>query len=483
MKKSKETDKIIALLEAAGYEAVYVGGYVRDICLAGGDEELTAGDIDIATSATPDEMKEVFAGYRCYDTGIRHGTITVMAGSELPAGVRVPVEITTYRTESGYSDNRHPDSVEFVRSLEEDLSRRDFTINAMAVGMNGEIRDPFGGQDDIRRRLIRAVGDPDVRFNEDALRIMRALRFAATLETGGGKGGSFSIEAETEAAMIRNRELLKTVSAERIYAELKKLLTGANAGTVIRKYTEVLGAVLPELMQMKGFEQHNPYHRYDVLEHCIRAMENVKTGAGSADSFCMKFAALLHDVGKPQTFFLDENGIGHMYGHPAAGAEIAAGIMKRLKADRKTADHVCALIKHHDLVFQKDAKLLKRWMKRYSPEMLLEILQLKRADNFATGNMSSELADKFDEIERMIHEILEAEECFSLTDMEIDGSDLLRIAESESAAAGRDSARRSAGPWIGRVLDRLLEEIMDGRISNEKAVLEKRAAEIMRDEL
>lgn len=471
MKRITAADNLIKMLEEAGYEAYYVGGCVRDFLMAKRCQNTChfvtfSGDIDVTTSATPDEMKKVFAGCRYFETGIKHGTLTVMTHGE--DGSSLPVEVTTFRTESGYSDSRHPDRVEFVRSLEEDLKRRDFTINAMAMDISGNVIDLYGGMDDLNAKAIRAVGDPDERFGEDALRIMRAMRFAAVL--GGKTGcGAFAIEKKTEEAMLRNRQLLENISEERIYAELKKLVMGANAGDVIRKYVDILGVMMPELLAMKGFQQHNPYHRYDVLEHCIRAMEKLGETCTSPEDFPLKFAGLLHDVGKPETFFRDENGIGHMYGHPAAGEKLADRIMSRLKADNDTRQHVCSLVKHHDIVFEKDRKLLKRWMNRYTPELLLEILRLKRADNFATGNMSDELALKFDEIEQMIIEILEEGECFGLKNLKITGSDILE-------AAGAD---KGPGKWVGDVLGRLLEEVIDGSLENKKEALVKRAVELI----
>ena len=462
MNRITEADKLIEMLEAAGHEAYYVGGCVRDFLRA-----QTGADIDVTTSATPDEMKEVFAGLRYFETGIQHGTLTVLTSDD----AHRPIEITTFRTDGAYTDNRHPDAVRFVRNLEEDLARRDFTINAMVMDRKGEVIDIYEGQTDLQSGLIRAVGDPDKRFQEDALRILRALRFAAVLDKD---GEPFAVEAETEAAMFRNRELLRNISAERIYAELKKLITGPYAGIVIRRYVEIIGVFIPELLPMKDFEQHNPYHKYDVLEHCVRAMEVVE-GAGFAEGYQMKLAALLHDVAKPQKFFLDENGVGHMYGHAAAGEEMVRNILNRLKADNETKKRVCTLIKYHDLVFQEDRRLLKKWMNKYTPEMLLEILHIKRADNLATGNMSEELAQKFDRIEAEIRAILEEEQCFSVKDLAVDGSDLMAVAGGLS-----DQRWQTSGPWIRSLLQALLDDVIEGTLPNEKEALTARAAELLK---
>ena len=284
---------------------------------------------------------------------------------------------------------------------------------------------------------------------------MRGLRFAAVL--------GFDMEEKTAAAMYENRNLLSNVSAERIFVELKKLLTGKFAGDVLRKYVDVLETVLPEIWAMKGFEQHNPYHKYDVLEHCIRAMEAVRTTPENLEE--MKLATLLHDVGKPETYFMDEEGIGHFYGHPKKSEELVRGIMQRLKADKATLERVAVLVKYHDLIFDKDERLLKRWMNKLGPEVLQEILEIKLADNFATGNMSPQLGNKFNDIRDMMEEILKQQQCFSLGDLAIGGNDLI--------AAGM-----KPGPEVGRVLNELLDAVIDGDCENDADALMEMATKI-----
>lgn len=482
------------------------------------DGTLPIGDIDVATNASPQQVQEVFASYPVILTGVKHGTVTVVllvegappsprAGSQPadmswgnpgPAQVEgleaalpqrtevkvaqseqsgldfpnaeakpvpsnqvgmdgkrqdaqprpIPVEVTTYRSDGSYSDHRRPDSVKFLASIAEDLARRDFTINAMACDTSGNVVDCFGGQDDIDAKIIRAVGDPNKRFQEDALRIMRALRFAAVL--------GFTIEPETETAIFENKYLLQDVSAERIFTELKKLLTGKYAGSVVRRYVDVLGVVIPELLPMKGFEQHNAYHRYDVLEHCIRAMELVRTTPENADY--MKLAALFHDMGKPGTYSMDDNGVGHFYGHPKRSEALVRAVLLRLKADKRTLERVAGLVKRHDLLFERDARLLKKWMNRLGPEVLLEILEIKLADNLATGNMSAELEAKFADIRQMIAEILAQEQCFSREDLAVSGNDVLE-------------AGITPGPAVGAALDQLLEAVIEGACENERGAL------------
>lgn len=424
--------RILAMLENAGFEAYFAGGCVRDALMG-----RAAEDIDVATDALPGQVRDVFSGCRVIETGIRHGTVTVDG-----------VEVTTYRSDGTYSDGRHPDDVRFVSSIEEDLSRRDFTINAMACDIRGKLTDPYGGRDDIAGRIIRAVGDPGQRFHEDGLRIMRGLRFAAVL--------GFEIEENTAEAMRKGSHLLKKISAERIFAELKKLLAGDFAGDVLRRYTDVLKDVLPELWAMKGFEQHNPYHKYDVLEHCIRAMEAVATTEENLDE--MKLAALFHDVGKPETYFTDDEGIGHFYGHPAKSEELVRGILHRLKADKATLERVAVLVKYHDLIFENDEKLLKRWMNRLGADVLRQILEIKLADNFATGNMSPGLERKFNDIRDTMAEIIEQGQCFSLKDLAVGGNDLI--------AAGLEP-----GPDMGRILGMLLDAVIDGKCENKREPL------------
>lgn len=444
---------ILEALEKAGYEAYFVGGCVRDALMLAKTEEtlsetFSIGDVDITTNALPEQTKEAFAGYRVIETGIKHGTVTVMLPGEICDEQAVTVEITTYRSDGTYSDSRHPDQVEFVRSLKEDLARRDFTVNAMACSTRGELIDPYGGQEDLAAKKLRTVGDPDKRFKEDALRIMRGLRFASVL--------GFEIEEKTAAAMLRNSGLLANVSAERIFVEFKKLLSGNNAGDVLRKYVDVLEPILPELAAMKGFEQHNSYHKYDVLEHCIRAMETVRTNPENHQY--MKMAVLFHDMGKPDTYFMDDKGVGHFYGHPKKSEELARRVLGRLKADKATVERIAVLVKYHDLLFDKDERLLKRWMNKLGADVLQEILEIKLADNIGTGNMSDELGQKFTDIRDMMADIIAQQQCFSLKDLAVKGDDLI--------AAGM-----KPGPEVGDMLQQLLDDVIEEECENEKEAL------------
>ncbi len=487
--KAEEKDQVLAE-EAEGN----IAGAEDQPAMEARRPVALTGDIDVATNALPQQVQEVFSSYQVVLTGLKHGTVTVVLSAEgasqqseppqaedlnpcaknqvtwtadlrsapsqsassqpelpQPAGSCaqfIPVEVTTYRSDGIYSDGRHPDSVKFLASIEEDLARRDFTMNAMACDASGNLVDCFGGREDIRAKIIRAVGEPEKRFQEDALRIMRALRFAAVL--------GFAIERKTENAIFQNKHLLQGVSAERIFTELNKLLVGKYAGDVVRRYVDVLGVVIPELLPMKGFEQHNSYHRYDVLEHCVRAMELVRVTPENAGY--MKLAALFHDVGKPGTYSMDDKGIGHFYGHPKRSEELVRAVLLRLKADKRTLERVAGLVKHHDLLFERDARLLKKWMNRLTPEVLLEILEIKLADNLATGNMSAELEEKFADIRQMIEEILAQEQCFSQKDLAVSGSDVL--------AAGIKQ-----GPAVGAALGELLDAVIEGACENERGAL------------
>ncbi|MGN0059148.1 MAG: CCA tRNA nucleotidyltransferase [Coriobacteriales bacterium] len=304
-----KAQRIIDLLEAAGFEAFVVGGCVRDAIMG-----RTPNDWDITTSARPAQIERVMAdaGLVTLTTGAKYGTVTVRVDHE-------SFETTTFRADGSYSDGRHPDSVELLERVDGDLARRDFTVNAMAYNPKTGIVDLHGGQEDLSRRVLRSVGDPHTRFDEDALRILRGMRFASVL--------GFAIESETAAAMHADRHLLDRVSAERIWAELAKLLCGPDAVRILREYRDVIAVLIPELEPEFGFDQHNPFHAFDVWEHTLHALAAAKPDAPAP----MRLGLLLHDIGKPHCLTIDENGRGHMYGHEKVGAPIARGVCKRLK--------------------------------------------------------------------------------------------------------------------------------------------------------
>lgn len=346
MKLPKEVEIALKLLKKSGFEAYLVGGCVRDSIL-----DIVQKDFDITTDAEPNQILKVFQEYRVIETGLKHGTVTVLLYS-------VPLEITTYREDGNYSDNRRPDQVNFIKSLKEDLARRDFTMNAIAYNPETGLADYFGGVEDIQRRVIRAVGEPDKRFREDSLRILRGLRFASVY--------GFKIEPETAQAMLDLKGLLKNISAERIAVELLKTLSGINMKAVMNEFHEVYGVIIPELLSMVGFEQQSKYHIYDVYLHSIMVTQSI------VNKPYFKLAALLHDIGKTIAFSTDAEGTGHFYGHAEESVRIADSILTRLKFDNFTKERVLALIQYHDTQIQTNDKSVKRWLNRLSPEVFFD---------------------------------------------------------------------------------------------------------------
>lgn len=434
---------VLLRLEAAGFEAWLVGGCVRDRLMG-----LVPHDYDITTSARPEEVMAVFSGCRVLETGLKHGTVTLLHDGE-------PLEITTFRAETGYSDHRHPDEVRFTRSLRDDLSRRDFTMNSIAMDARGAVYDPFGGAADIAAGRIRAVGDSARRFEEDALRILRGLRFSAVL--------GFAIDGETRAAMEQKKELLRYVSAERCLAELTKLLCGQNVRPVLLENAHILGAVLPELLPMAGFDQRNYHHIYDVLEHTARVVENVPPVPA------LRWAALLHDAGKPRCFTQDAAGVGHFYGHAELGRQLAAQALGRLRADNATRKTVDELIRCHDTPIEPTEKAVRRALARLTPEGFTALMQLKRADNLAQSPDFRGRQQEYDRIEAVAADLLAHESCFSLRSLAVNGRDLMALGIP-------------AGPGLGQLLNELFEAVLSGRLPNERACLlaeaQRRAAEL-----
>jgi len=419
-------------LEDAGYEAYIVGGCVRDGLMG-----HIPDDYDITTSAFPEEVARVFAENRVIETGIKHGTLTVIVDN-------MPLEITTFRVDGEYTDSRHPSSVSFTRSLKEDVMRRDFTMNAIACGRDGSIIDYYDGAEDIECGVIRCVGDAEKRFCEDALRIMRALRFSSVL--------GFEIEEQTRRAAFANKERLANVSAERIYVELIKLLCGKNVRRILMEYIDILGVVVPELLPMKGFCQQNSYHIYDVLEHTAAAVESI------APEPVLRLAALFHDCGKPASFTMDEDGTGHFYGHSQISAQKADEALLRLKTDTATRRTVTELVNCHDIELTADRKCVKRRMCKLGEEMFFLMLEHKRADCIAQNPSLRSRLEEYDEIERIAKKIIEERECFSVSSLAVNGSDLIE--------AGVEK-----GKMIGDILSELLDEVIAERVKNEKSEL------------
>ena len=424
---------ILQTLAAAGHEAYLVGGCVRDL-LRG----VRPHDWDICTSARPEETEACFAGRRVIETGLKHGTVTVLEKSG-------PCEITTYRTEGPYSDSRRPDYVEFVSSLEADLARRDFTMNAIAMGLDGSLRDPFGGGDDIRAGMIRCVGEPAHRFREDGLRVMRALRFGAVL--------GYQIEEQTARAIHDNRAVLAHVAAERINVELCKLLVGERAGDILRQYPDVFCQFWPQLEPLAALEQNTPWHCWGGWEHTIHAVEAVP-----ADPI-LRLTMLLHDIGKPACKSTDENGIDHFYGHPAVSAKLADQMLRGLKFDNRTRGRVAVLVEYHDVQIPCVEKSIRRWLGRLGPEAFFQLLEVKRADGM--GQAYDLVRDRLAELEEMrakAEEIVAQGQCFSLKDLAVNGRDIIALGTAP-------------GPEVGQALNGLLEQVVNGELPNEREAL------------
>lgn len=429
-------ERILTLLNQAGYKAYVVGGCVRDALLS-----KTPKDWDICTSALPDEMERVFQGFRVVETGLKHGTLTVVLDG-------IPYEITTFRVDGAYTDHRHPDGVTFVTDVREDLARRDFTVNAMAYHPVEGLIDAFGGQEDLQRKVIRCVGQPEERFREDALRILRALRFASVY--------GFTIDEETAKATHKLKETLNLVAAERIRAELGKLLCGQGCGDILRAYRDILGQILPQLIPMFDFPQCTPYHRFDVWEHTVRSVENVPA------TEVLRFAMLLHDAGKPATFTRDESGVGHFCGHAACSEKIAEAVMTRLRMDKATAQRVILLVKHHDIDLSTDGRLLKRRLNQFGEEALRQLIDVQEADQLAKGTCDrAEIRASAAALRQALDALLASAPCFTLKDLAVNGRDIAALGAKGSA--------------IGDVLQHLLSCVMDDVLPNEKDSLLREA--------
>ena len=418
----------IEKLEKAGYPTYAVGGCVRDACLG-----LKPHDYDLCTAATPDTTAAVFSDFPLVRAGEKHGTIGVVLEGEV-------IEITTFRTEGDYSDSRHPQWVAFVPTVEQDLARRDFTVNAMAYSPTRGFADPFGGRDDLHDHILRAVGDPETRFSEDALRILRGVRFAARF--------ALTPEKNTLAAMNTLAPLMENLARERVYDELSKLLLCACAEDLIT-FAPILAQVIPELQPAIGFDQRSHHHAYDIFTHTAHVTEGVPA------DLTLRWAALLHDIGKVSTFTLDGHGQGHFYGHAEKSAEMANAILLRLKAPTALREDVKFLIEKHMTPLTPDKKLLRRRLSQYGENRLRMLLRLQKADFCAKG-VTGDTAD-FAAVEGVLEEIFSENACLSIKDLAVNGHDLMRLGFT--------------GPAIGQALQFLLDGVLDDRLPNEKTAL------------
>ncbi len=425
----KEIHDCISRLEEAGFAAYAVGGCVRDSLLG-----LTPHDYDLCTAATPGQISAVFSDCPQLHVGEKHGTVTLC----LPGG---NVEITTFRTEGGYRDHRHPDYVVFVPDIESDLSRRDFTVNAMAYSPIRGLADPFGGGEDLRQKLLRAVGEPDLRFQEDALRILRGVRFALRYQ--------LQVEDRTWQSMVRQSPLLKGIAAERVFSELCQLLPLASAQQLMF-FAPVLGTIIPELQPTFGFDQHSPHHAYDLFTHIAQVTAVVPP------TLSLRLAALLHDIGKIPTFTQDETGRGHFYGHAEASAQMADAILLRLKAPTALREQVVTLIRLHMTPLLPDRKLLRRRLSQYGFETVRQLLLLQQADFTSKGVLGD--APDFGETAKLLSRLEEENTCLTLRDLAVKGGDLIAIGFVPGKA-------------LGDCLSALLRQVLDDQLPNQKGAL------------
>ena len=431
MKLPIDVLKCLEALERASFATYAVGGCVRDHLLG-----LTPHDFDLCTAATPEEMQTVFADRQLVLAGLKHGTVGIVTDG----GV---VEITTFRTEGGYTDCRHPDWVRFVDNIEADLARRDFTVNAMAWSPFRGFADPFGGQADLKNRILRAVGNPQARFREDALRILRGARFAAKYR--------LEPEPETENAMFQLAPLMDGLARERVFDELCKLLLVADTEDLIR-FAPIITQVVPELSTAVGFDQRSPHHAYDLYTHIAHV-----TAAVPRD-LTLRWAALLHDTGKIPTFTTDKNGRGHFYGHARESARLANEILLRLKAPTALREQVVRLTELHMTKPEPDRKLLRRWLSRYGEETLDQLLLLQEADMSSKGTGKAEERDIFPQVRAIIREIKADHACLQIRDLAVDGRDLMTLGFTPGKA-------------LGSCLAQLLEAVLDERLPNEREPL------------
>lgn len=431
IKLPQEVTEILSLLQNEGHKAYCVGGAVRDSIMG-----LNPGDWDITTSALPHQTKEIFKNYKTIETGLKHGTLTVIIN-------HTPFEITTYRIDGEYDDNRHPINVEFTDRLADDLARRDFTVNALAYNPQEGLVDLYGGQEHIYNSIIKTVGDAEKRFNEDGLRIMRALRFSAVL--------GFEIDKETSLAIHKQKELLRNISAERLAAELVKLVCGKNAFNVLMEYPDVLSVFIPEISPAINFTQHGRKHAYNVWEHICHTVDTIPAEK------TLRLTMLLHDLGKVPTHKLNEKGESTFKNHAAVGGEMAKEILTRLRFDKKTINKVSFLVGCHDFEPPESKLLLKKHLKNKTPEDIRTLLTIKKSDRGALSESYRDISKETAQTLEWLQDILENNECCNIKQLAITGDDLIK-----SGFKGEE---------IGLALEKALDGVIEEKVENKKSDL------------
>lgn len=420
--------KAIKILNSNGFSAYVVGGCVRDNIMG-----KVPHDWDITTDAAPLNIKNAFSNFKTFDTGIKYGTVSVIVDGET-------LEITTFRDEKIYSDHRAPDEVNFVGSLEEDLKRRDFTINALCTS-GEDIIDLFGGINDINNKTIRAIGNPDERFCEDALRILRALRFSSVL--------GFEIEEKTKKSIFKNRWLLRYVSRERIRDELLKLLSGKNAKSVLLDYKEIIAVIVPEVRRMFNVPQNTPHHKYDVYNHIAESVVSIYPDP------ILRLTMFLHDIGKPSVLKIDRFGVTHFKTHPQQSVKIAEKVLRSLKMSNEDTKYILSLIKEHDNRIEESERKMKRLLRAYdySERFFEDYMKVRFADTLAQSEyLKKEKLDKLDSLYKNANEFLKSNRAVKIHDLLINGNDLLKLGFE--------------GTQIGDILNEMAELIALGEINN-----------------
>lgn len=428
-----EVKSILNTFHKNGYEAFMVGGCVRDHMLG-----ILPKDYDITTNALPEQIIALFP--KTIPTGIKHGTITVIVNNNA-------YEVTTYRIDGDYKDNRRPEEVKFVTNIKEDLSRRDFTINALAYNEQKGLKDFFNGQQDLKNKIIRSVGVPDKRFNEDALRMLRAIRFSCQLD--------FEIHIDTLNSIKNNFTLIKNISVERIRDEFSKILLSSvpSKGLLLLETTGILELILPELQKCVGFDQKTPYHDKDIFMHTLSVVDKTPS------ILYLRLAALFHDISKPQCFFLDEKGIGHFYGHPKTGENITRDILKRLKYDNDTINKVCILVKEHmNILDNPKDSALKRLLNRVGKDIIFDLFKLQRADILSSAPPFL-FMEKVNYMDSKITEIINSDVPLNSNELAINGNDLIKELSIKPSQI------------IGKILNYLLDRVLDDPTLNTRETL------------